>query len=139
MLPSAWDDQAANVIDGKQLAASVVDSVKAATVALGNEAGVKPGLVGDDPASHTYVSAKGRLAKERGFNSTQHTLPEETTQEDLAGLVASLNADRQDAAEVLSSNQHQGTQRDEFMSSATGKIVRVFVASALLHRVSLVA
>jgi methylenetetrahydrofolate dehydrogenase (NADP+)/methenyltetrahydrofolate cyclohydrolase len=49
--------------------------------------------VGDDPASHAYVGAKGRMAKQCGFHSVQHTLPEETTQEDLLKLVAELNAD----------------------------------------------
>ncbi|GMB82962.1 bifunctional methylenetetrahydrofolate dehydrogenase/methenyltetrahydrofolate cyclohydrolase FolD [Shinella zoogloeoides] len=85
------------IIDGKQVAASVIDAVKAATVALEKDAGFKPGLavviVGDDPASHAYVGAKGRMAKECGFNSIQHTLPEETTQEELARLVETLNAD----------------------------------------------
>ena len=85
------------VIDGKQVAASVIEAVKAATTTLVEEAGVKPGLavviVGNDPASHAYVSAKGRMAKECGFASVQHTLPEETTQETLAALVGSLNAD----------------------------------------------
>ncbi len=85
------------IIDGKQVAASVIDAVKAATVTLENEAGVKPGLavviVGDDPASHAYVGAKSRMSKECGFNSIQHTLPEQTTQEELAALVETLNAD----------------------------------------------
>ncbi len=85
------------IIDGKQVAASVVDAVKSATAALEKDAGVKPGLavviVGNDPASHAYVGAKGRMAKECGFNSIQHTLPEETTQEELARLVEALNAD----------------------------------------------
>ncbi|WP_119257722.1 bifunctional methylenetetrahydrofolate dehydrogenase/methenyltetrahydrofolate cyclohydrolase FolD [Shinella zoogloeoides] len=85
------------IIDGKQVAASVIDAVKAATVALEKDAGFKPGLavviVGDDPASHAYVSSKSRMAKECGFNSVQHTLPEETTQEELAHLVETLNAD----------------------------------------------
>ncbi|PST64618.1 tetrahydrofolate dehydrogenase/cyclohydrolase catalytic domain-containing protein, partial [Rhizobium sp. SEMIA4064] len=52
------------VIDGKQVAASVIDAVKTATAALEKNTGVKTGLavviVGDDPASHTYVGAKGR-------------------------------------------------------------------------------
>ncbi|MFC3072468.1 bifunctional methylenetetrahydrofolate dehydrogenase/methenyltetrahydrofolate cyclohydrolase FolD [Shinella pollutisoli] len=85
------------IIDGKQVAASVIDAVKAATVQLEKEAGVKPGLavviVGDDPASHAYVSSKSRMAKECGFNSIQHTLPEATTQEELARLVETLNED----------------------------------------------
>lgn len=85
------------VIDGKDVAASVIEAVKSATGALEAETGVRAGLavviVGDDPASHTYVSAKSRMAKECGFLSVQHTLPKETTQEELAALVASLNAD----------------------------------------------
>ena len=85
------------IIDGKQVAASVVDAVKSATAALEKDAGVKPGLavviVGNDPASHAYVGAKGRMAKECGFNSIQHTLPEQTTQEELARLVETLNGD----------------------------------------------
>ena len=85
------------ILDGKQVAASVIDAVKAATASLEQATGVKTGLavviVGDDPASHAYVGAKSRMAKECGFKSVQHTLPEETTQEDLAALVASLNAD----------------------------------------------
>ncbi len=87
----------AAVIDGRQAAASVMEAVKAAATGLEQEARVKTGLavviVGDDPASHTYVGAKARMAKECGFNSIQHTLPSETTQEELAGLVAALNDD----------------------------------------------
>ena len=85
------------VIDGKQVAASVIDQVKAATAALEADTGVKTGLaviiVGNDPASHAYVGSKSKMAKECGFTSVQHTLPEETTQEELAALVATLNAD----------------------------------------------
>ena len=85
------------IIDGKQVAASVIDTVKSAAAALEKDAGVKPGLaviiVGDDPASHAYVSSKSRMAKECGFTSVQHTLPEQTTQDELARLVETLNVD----------------------------------------------
>ena len=85
------------IIDGKQVAASVIDAVKSAAAALEKDAGVRPGLaviiVGDDPASHAYVSSKSRMAKECGFTSIQHTLPGETTQEELARLVETLNGD----------------------------------------------
>ena len=85
------------IIDGKQVAASVTEAVKSVTTALEKDASVKPGLavviVGNDPASHAYVSSKSRMAKECGFTSIQHTLPEETTQEELARLVETLNAD----------------------------------------------
>ena len=85
------------IIDGKQVAASVIDAVKSAAAALEKDAGVRPGLaviiVGDDPASHAYVSSKSRMAKECDFTSIQHTLPGETTQEELARLVETLNGD----------------------------------------------
>ncbi len=85
------------IIDGKQVAASVIEAVKSATATLERETGVKPGLavviVGNDPASHAYVSSKSKMAKECGFASVQHTLPEDTTQDALAALVGTLNAD----------------------------------------------
>lgn len=85
------------VIDGKEAAASVIAAVTEAAGSLEKETGVKPGLavviVGDDPASHAYVNSKSKMAKQCGFNSIQHSLPEETTQEELERLVAELNAD----------------------------------------------
>ncbi len=85
------------VIDGKAKAASVTQTVREAAQSLEQQTGVKPGLavviVGNDPASHAYVNSKSKTAKECGFNSIQHTLPEETTQAELESLVATLNAD----------------------------------------------
>jgi methylenetetrahydrofolate dehydrogenase (NADP+)/methenyltetrahydrofolate cyclohydrolase len=85
------------VIDGKAAAASVVEAVSSAAGKLEALGHRRPGLavviVGNDPASHAYVGAKSRMAKQCGFNSIQHTLPEDTTQDDLMALVASLNAD----------------------------------------------
>ncbi|RWP83462.1 MAG: bifunctional methylenetetrahydrofolate dehydrogenase/methenyltetrahydrofolate cyclohydrolase FolD [Mesorhizobium sp.] len=86
-----------HTIDGRQVAASVIEAVKQAASDLERTKDVKAGLavviVGDDPASHSYVGAKGRMAKECGFISIQHTLPAQTTQRELADLVASLNED----------------------------------------------
>ncbi|PZP49474.1 MAG: bifunctional methylenetetrahydrofolate dehydrogenase/methenyltetrahydrofolate cyclohydrolase FolD [Agrobacterium fabrum] len=85
------------VIDGKAKAASVTEAVRKSAEALEAEKRVKPGLavviVGNDPASHAYVNSKSKMAKQCGFNSVQHTLPEETTQADLLKLVRELNAD----------------------------------------------
>ncbi|WP_342778226.1 tetrahydrofolate dehydrogenase/cyclohydrolase catalytic domain-containing protein [Mesorhizobium norvegicum] len=68
----------AHIINGKQVAATVIEAVKQAASDLERTKGVKPGLavviVGDDPASHAYLGAKGRVAKEGGFDSIQHTL-----------------------------------------------------------------
>jgi len=85
------------VIDGKEAAASVISAVSEAAASLEKATGVKPGLavviVGNDPASHAYVSSKSKMAKQCGFNSVQHSLPEDTTQGDLQTLVSALNAD----------------------------------------------
>ena len=87
----------ATIIDGKATAASVISKVKADAAELASLTGVRPGLavviVGEDPASHAYVNSKSRMAKECGFNSIQHTLPEDTGQATLEGLVDTLNSD----------------------------------------------
>lgn len=87
----------ANIIDGKAIAAEVIETVKEATSKLISETGVVPGIavviVGEDPASQVYVRSKGKRAVECGFHSVTHTLPEETSEEDLLAMVRSLNED----------------------------------------------
>ena len=87
----------ARIIDGKAVAAGVTARVAEEARRLKADGRRAPGLavviVGDDPASHAYVGAKGRMAKECGFHSVQHTLPADTKQSDLLQLVESLNAD----------------------------------------------
>jgi methylenetetrahydrofolate dehydrogenase (NADP+) / methenyltetrahydrofolate cyclohydrolase len=90
------DRMTAEIIDGKAIAEDVIAKVKAASALLTAKHGAIPGLavviVGEDPASHVYVGAKARKAKECGFNSIQHTLPTDVSQAELAALVASLNS-----------------------------------------------
>jgi len=87
----------ASVIDGKVVAADVVAKVKAEADRLIAETGVVPGIavviVGHDPASQVYVASKGKKAKECGFNSIEHALPAETSEEELVAVVEKLNAD----------------------------------------------
>jgi methylenetetrahydrofolate dehydrogenase (NADP+)/methenyltetrahydrofolate cyclohydrolase len=87
----------ATIINGKDVAASVIDQIKSSTQELDTSTGVKPGLavvlVGTDPASQAYVGSKSKMAKECGFKSVQHSLAENTSQEELMKLVADLNAD----------------------------------------------
>ena len=68
----------ARVIDGKGVAAAVIEKVKEARDRLVSELAVKPGLavvlVGEDPASRVYVRNKSLKAEECGFHSEQHTL-----------------------------------------------------------------
>jgi methylenetetrahydrofolate dehydrogenase (NADP+)/methenyltetrahydrofolate cyclohydrolase len=84
------------VIDGAQIARGVIDRVAEEARALAAR-GVTPGLatvlVGEDPASQSYVASKGRAAKACGFNSIQHTLPTTTSEAELLALIAALNAD----------------------------------------------
>jgi methylenetetrahydrofolate dehydrogenase (NADP+)/methenyltetrahydrofolate cyclohydrolase len=87
----------AELIDGKSVAADVVEKVKALTVELANKGGAKPGIavviVGEDPASQVYVTSKARTAKECGFLSVLHTLPADTSEAALLKIIGDLNAD----------------------------------------------
>lgn len=86
-----------NRIDGKLIAESVTDDV-AALVGRLRGRGIEPRLatvlVGDDPASATYVRNKHRACGAVGIQTQDHRLPSSTTQEELAGLVSSLNGDK---------------------------------------------
>lgn len=87
----------AETIDGKNVAQDVVARVKALAADLAANGKGTPGLavviVGEDPASQVYVASKSRTAKECGFHSVQHTLPETTSEAELLQIIADLNAD----------------------------------------------
>ncbi len=84
------------ILDGKAIAAAVLDECRAETAELLAK-GIQPGLavilVGEDPASKVYVGSKARTCLELGFHSREIKLPAETSQEELLGVVADLNAD----------------------------------------------
>jgi methylenetetrahydrofolate dehydrogenase (NADP+)/methenyltetrahydrofolate cyclohydrolase len=87
----------ARLIDGNRFAREIKDEVRAGVERLRAERGVVPGLatvlVGEDPASQSYVQMKNRDAKEIGLHSRQITLPADTSEADLLRLVGELNAD----------------------------------------------
>ncbi len=87
----------AKILDGKAVAAEVRSEV-AAKVAELKDRGVpvrlEVVLVGDDPASATYVRMKQKDCAEVGIESEVHRFPAETPQEELAALVERLNEDR---------------------------------------------
>ena len=87
----------AKLIDGKAFAAGLRERVAAGVAELVASGVSKPGLatvlVGADPASQVYVRSKGKLAAELGMASQDHRLPEETTEDELLAVIASLNAD----------------------------------------------
>jgi methylenetetrahydrofolate dehydrogenase (NADP+)/methenyltetrahydrofolate cyclohydrolase len=86
----------ASIIDGKVIAQQIRGEL-AQEIALLKERGVVPGLgvvlVGDDPASRSYVTAKEKACHEIGIFSDDHRLPATTTQAELMTLVRRLNAD----------------------------------------------
>jgi methylenetetrahydrofolate dehydrogenase (NADP+)/methenyltetrahydrofolate cyclohydrolase len=84
------------ILDGKALAAAVLDECRAEAAVL-TAKGITPGLavvlVGEDPASKVYVGSKARTCAELGFYSRKIELPAETTQDELLQVVRELNAE----------------------------------------------
>jgi 5,10-methylene-tetrahydrofolate dehydrogenase/methenyl tetrahydrofolate cyclohydrolase len=87
----------AKIIDGtsiaKEIRLGVAEDVKAMQEEYDYTPGLATVLVGDDAASATYVRMKQRACAEAGIRSIGHTLPADTSQEDLMKLVGELNAD----------------------------------------------
>jgi methylenetetrahydrofolate dehydrogenase (NADP+)/methenyltetrahydrofolate cyclohydrolase len=86
----------ANLIDGRVVAQKVYDALRRDIAGL-KAKGVTPGLavvlVGDDPASRSYVGAKDKMSRELGLHSLKIELPASTTQSELIKRVEELNAD----------------------------------------------
>ncbi len=86
------------LLDGKESAKEIRRKIKAETAKLRAERGIQPGLavilVGGDPASQIYVNSKEKDCSLVGFHSEVYRLPEETTDEELLGLITRLNADK---------------------------------------------
>lgn len=86
----------AKIIDGKQTAAEIRAEIKQEVSKL-KEKNIVPGLgvilVGEDPASQSYVTAKERACEEAGIYSDDNRLPADCTQEQLIALVNRMNED----------------------------------------------
>jgi len=85
----------AAIIDGKAVSKLMQEEVAAGVVRLKAERGITPGLavvlVGEDPASQTYVRSKEKTCIKMGMYSEVHRLPAETGEEQLLNLVKELN------------------------------------------------
>jgi methylenetetrahydrofolate dehydrogenase (NADP+)/methenyltetrahydrofolate cyclohydrolase len=86
---------ASNEIDGRAISADILRELGPRIAALKTRK-VTPGLafvrVGEDPASKVYVGRKEKACAEIGIFSETHVLPEQTSEADLLGLIAKLNA-----------------------------------------------
>jgi methylenetetrahydrofolate dehydrogenase (NADP+)/methenyltetrahydrofolate cyclohydrolase len=86
----------ARIIDGKQVAADMRAELKEEVAQLKKQ-GIVPGLgvilVGEDPASKSYITSKERACEEMGIYSDDNRLPAETSQQDLIALINRMNKD----------------------------------------------
>jgi methylenetetrahydrofolate dehydrogenase (NADP+)/methenyltetrahydrofolate cyclohydrolase len=89
----------AKIIDGKAIAAKLRLDIKQSVLNRTNAGKRAPGLamvlIGDDPASQVYVSAKRKACEEVGFVSSAYDLSDNTSEEELFALVNELNANPQ--------------------------------------------
>ena len=87
----------ARILDGKAMAADLRAEIAAAVAAMKAATGRAPGLavvlVGDDPASRSYVAAKGKACAAAGIHSREIDLPATARREDILAVVRALNAD----------------------------------------------
>ncbi len=84
---------AAEVIDGKAVAADVRARIAEVVAKRDRKPGLATVLVGEDPASHVYVASKRKACAEAGIRSIHHEVPASVPQEELNALVRDLNAD----------------------------------------------
>src|SRR5260370_12942792 len=87
----------AKIIDGKGMGGELRGKVGDAVHRLARDRGIVPGLavvlVGNNPASESYVASKMKMTVGSGMRSFDHRLPKETSEAELLGLIARLNAD----------------------------------------------
>lgn len=87
----------AKILDGHLLAAKIKQKISSEIHTLIQNGGRTPGLdvilVGENPASASYVQHKQRACEEVGIRSRVHRLPDKTTQEELEKLILACNAD----------------------------------------------
>ena len=88
---------AAKIIKGTEVAKEIREELKREVEEMKSKHGVTPGLVtilvGEDPASVSYVTAKQRTAHELGFYSVQDNQPVDISEETLLGLIDKYNKD----------------------------------------------
>jgi methylenetetrahydrofolate dehydrogenase (NADP+)/methenyltetrahydrofolate cyclohydrolase len=87
----------AKIISGRDLSATIRAELQERVASLKEQHNIMPGLatvlVGENPASQMYVGMKNKAAAALGIHSRQITLPEDSSEDELLGVVAGLNAD----------------------------------------------
>lgn len=83
----------ASKIDGRAYAEGLRERVSQAVSQLPSQPTLAVVLVGEDPASQVYVASKAKFTVECGMRSLEHKLPADASEDDVVGLVRTLNAD----------------------------------------------
>lgn len=87
-----------NIINGKEVAKALRESLATRVVELKERYGRTPNLVvilvGEDPGSVSYVTGKAKAATEIGIRNTTIRRPESITEEELLAIIRELNADK---------------------------------------------
>ncbi len=87
----------AQIIDGKRISEDIKREVKERAAFLKSEKGIVPGLafvlVGENPASQSYVRSKGKACQEVGFYSVTEKMPADTPEDVLLEKVMEFNRD----------------------------------------------
>jgi len=87
----------AKIISGTEIAKQIREELKQEVTELKDKHGITPGLVtilvGENPASISYVTAKQRTAHDLGFHSVQDNQPEDISEDDLLNLIKKYNED----------------------------------------------
>ena len=83
----------AQILDGKALAKKIKQQVAAEAASLPRRPGLAVILVGENPASQVYVRGKEKDCEECGILNLGCKIPAETSEEELLGIIAEMNAD----------------------------------------------
>ena len=83
------------LLDGKKLSAKIKENLKNEISEFVSKTGTTPGLavllVGNDPASHTYVAMKAKACKEVGLYSIVHEMPDTVKEDDILSTIKMIN------------------------------------------------
>lgn len=83
------------LLDGKKLSTKIKENLKNEISEFVSKTGTTPGLavllVGNDPASHTYVAMKAKACKDVGLYSIVHEMPDTVKEEDILSTIKMIN------------------------------------------------
>jgi len=128
----------AQTLDGRALAKRREERLRNEVEALRAKHGKVPGLavvlVGNDPASHVYVSRKQQACRRVGVMDREYRLPADTSEDALVGLIAKLNRDADINGILVQLPLPEGMSKGRVLQSISpDKDVDAFHAESMGH------